>query len=88
MRRRLIAVAGFHDAVAALGDSAEVTLVVEALIARAHSHPEAAPMVPGFSARVIKSQGYGNYPALRLVYRLEGDVVYLYDIASYDPLEE
>lgn len=87
MRRRLVAVAGFYDAVAALGDTPEVTLVVEALIARAHGRPEAAATIAGYSARVIKSQSYGDYPALRLVYRVQGETVYLYDIGPYDELE-
>lgn len=87
-RRRVIAVTGFLESADALGGTPEVSLVIDALIKRAVSRPEAGAVIPGFKARMIKSRSYGIYPALRLIYALENDVVSLYDVSTYDELAD
>jgi hypothetical protein len=86
--RRIVTVPGFDLSVAGLGGSAEVREVVKALIARAERYPENAPRLPGLEARVVKSRSYGDYPALRLLYRVDEETIYLYEVASYDELSD
>jgi hypothetical protein len=86
VNRRVIAVPEFETYVAALGDSPEVRELVKAMISFVERQPFNAPEIPGLTARVIKSRSYGKYPSLKLVYRVEDDVIYLYSIAPYDEL--
>lgn len=88
MSRRIVTAPGFDLSVAALGDTAEVRQIVKALIARAERQPENAPKLAGLEARVVKSRSYGTYPAIRMLYRVEGDTIYLYEVAFYDELTD
>jgi hypothetical protein len=83
---RIVEVPGFVESVAALGDSPDVSEVVRAMIRRATDHPFASPKIAGLEARVVRSRSFDRCPALRLLYRVEGDVVYLYFIRQYSEL--
>ena len=76
----------FHDSIAALGDSPEAASVVKALVLRATSQPENAPMLPGLRMRAIRSRSYGAYPALRLFYWFDDDAIHLLYVEPYDEL--
>jgi hypothetical protein len=82
-----VAAAGFYRSLAALGSSPAVSLVVDAMIDQIGLRGDEAPVIPGTSARVIKTTSYGDVPALRLVYRVHNDVIFLYDLAVYDELK-
>lgn len=86
MSWRIVMVPGFEASIAALGDSPEVSQVVKVLLAQAVNHPYRAPRLDGYEARILKSRSYGNYPALRLLYRVERDVIYLYEIGPHPEL--
>lgn len=87
MSVRIVSMPGFDVSVAALGDTAEVRAVVRALIGHVSRSPYDVPKVPGREVRVIKSRSYGPYPAIRLLYRVVQDTVYLYEAGFYDELE-
>lgn len=88
MSRLIVPVIGFEASVAALGSSVEVQDVVRALISRVERDPERARKLPGLEARVIKSRSFGTCPAIRLLYRVTADSIYLYEVAVYDELAE
>ena len=87
VRRRVVRTESFVQSVAALNDSAESRLVLETLILRATRWPHTGALVEGTAARVLRSLPYGHFPAVRLVYRVAGDVVYLYRADYYDMLQ-
>jgi hypothetical protein len=41
----------------------------------------------GTSARILRSTPYENFPAVRLIYRMDGNVLYLYRADYYDMLQ-
>lgn len=87
MRRRIVRTESFEQSVAALNDFAESRLVLDMLIMRAMKWPHTGEQLAGTSAWILHSQPYGNFPALRLVYRVDGDVLYLYRADHYDLLQ-
>lgn len=87
MRRRIVRTDAFEESVAALRDSPETKLVVETLIMRARRWPHTGELVPGTAARVLRSLPYRNFPAIRLIYRVAGDNIYLYRADHYDVLD-
>jgi hypothetical protein len=86
MRRKIVRTDTFEASAAALSGAAEARLVLETLILRVRRWPQAGELIPGSAARVIRSQPYRNFPAIRLIYRVSGSAVYLYRADCYDVL--
>lgn len=84
--KKLVPLTGYNDSVRALGDTHEVRLVLGALILRIQEDPYRAPLLPGLSVRMVKSQPYPGYPGLRLIYRVKEQIIYLFDVSRYDEL--
>ena len=87
VRRRIVRTDAFEESVAALSGSPETRLVLEMLIRRARRWPHAGELIPGTAARVIRSLPYRKFPAIRLIYRVAGDNIYLYRADYYDVLK-
>jgi len=87
VRKRIVRTDAFDESVAALSDSRETTLVLAMMIGRARRWPHAGELIPGTAARVIRSRPYGTFPAIRLIYRAAGDIIYLYRADHYDVLK-
>ncbi|HYR29318.1 MAG TPA: hypothetical protein VEU30_12685 [Thermoanaerobaculia bacterium] len=88
MRRKIVRTDAFEESVAALRDSQETRLVLRMLIARVRRWPHAGELIPGSAARVIRSLPYDDFPAIRLIYRVSGPLIYLYRADHYDVLAE
>lgn len=80
MARRIIAIEGYEAAVAALGQSAAAKRSLAAALLRLEPDPGRWPEIPGTSARVIRTHKHPELLSLCLYYRVEGEVVYLYDV--------
>ncbi|HEY0143215.1 MAG TPA: hypothetical protein VGF48_20145 [Thermoanaerobaculia bacterium] len=85
---RFVAVSGYAEVVAELGDSDEVNAARLALLTFAQTYPDRGKLVPDTSVRVVKTRSHPGYAALRLFYRVEGEVLYLLELAPYDELDD
>lgn len=86
--RRLVPVDGYTESVAALGDSAEVKAALALLLKYVQVFPDRGEPIPGLKALIAKNRTYPGYAPLRLVYRFEKEVVFLYDVSHYDELAD
>ncbi|MEA2490834.1 MAG: hypothetical protein QOH21_2626 [Acidobacteriota bacterium] len=80
MLKQMVAVDGFDAAVAALGDSAKARRSVAAAILRLRRNCGNWPKIPGTHARVLRTHGNPELLSLSLYYRVDGDVIHLYDV--------
>ena len=87
MRRRIVRTDAFEQALAALNESPDGRRVLSALIARIQRWPQSGSRIPGTAAQVLRSMPYRNFPGVRLIYRVAGDVIYLYHVDLYDVLK-
>jgi hypothetical protein len=86
VHRRVVRTESFRQSAAALNDS-ESRFVLESMIARIARFPLAGVPIEGTPARVLRSLAYGNFRVIRLIYRMEGDVIYLYRAGYSDALQ-
>lgn len=86
LTRRIVTVDAFPRSLEALGSAPETASVVKALVLRATSQPENAPMLRQSRIRAVRSHSYGRYPALRLFYWFDAEAVYLLYVEPYDEL--
>lgn len=80
MLKRMVAVDGFDAAVAALGDTPQARRSVAAAILRLRRNSGNWPKIPGTHARVMRTHAGPELLSLSLYYRVDGDVIHLYDI--------
>lgn len=83
--RRIITVKKFDDAVGAFESPAVARLIGELGRYLAES-PERGHAVDGVGVRVLHCRAYGEYPALRLFYGYNDEVLYLLEVAPFDEL--
>jgi hypothetical protein len=86
VHRRVVRTEAFKQSAAALNDS-ESRLVLDAMIVRIMHWPLAGYPIEGTRARVLRSLSHGNFRIVRLIYRVEGDVIYLYRAGCSDALQ-
>ena len=84
--RRIITIKKFDDAVTALQSPAAARLIGELGLYLAEK-PEHGSAVAGVGVSVLHSRAYGEYPAVRLFYGYNNNVLYLLDVAPFDELE-
>jgi hypothetical protein len=84
-RRRIVQAAAFPSSFRAL-ECPNARWMVQELVGLLAAHPQCAPALDGSAYRVLHTNEYGAFPALRLFYRFDDEAVYLLDVEVYDPL--
>lgn len=84
-RRRIIQAPTFSSAFRAL-ECPNARWLVQELAGLLLEHPHCAPALDGSAYRVLHTNAYEKFPALRLFYRFDDEAVYLLDVEVYDPL--
>jgi hypothetical protein len=80
MLKRMVAVDGFDAAVAALGDTPKARRSVAAAILRLRRNSGNWPKIPATHARVMRTHAGPELLSLSLYYRVDSDVIHLYDV--------
>jgi hypothetical protein len=80
MLKRMVAVDGFDAAVAALGDTPKARRSLAAAILRLRRNSGNWPKIAGTHARVMRTHAGPELLSLSLYYRVDGDVIRLYDV--------
>jgi hypothetical protein len=84
----VLSVIGYDESVEALGDSDEVHAARVALLLHVQVYPDRGEPMEGLNSLVAKTRSQPGMAALRLVYRVEGETILLYDLSRYDELAE
>ena len=83
--RRIVPEQKFVEALRALA-CPDTERMVKHLAELLAARPHWVPPLAGSALRIIHTGPYGEFPALRLVYRFDKDVLYLVHVEVYDPL--
>ena len=86
MHRRVTAIPAFYESLFRLDVSEATVRAGTALLFRAAARPASSDLMPalGNGIRVLKSQSYGGFAAIRLFYWMDDEDVLLLDIERYD----
>ena len=87
MRRVIVPLTDFNEALAALDSRVPLALGCD-VACRIAERPERAPRVHGCDLHVLRTRGYGDYPAFNLFYVFDHWTLYLAHIELRDELEE
>jgi hypothetical protein len=82
-RRRVTGVPAFYESLAKLDKSEATVAAFRTLALRIATAPEEGPTLKRKSVRVVRTEGYGPFPPLRVYYWMDDDAVYLLDIHVY-----
>lgn len=86
-RKTVVRTDEFLKSVSRLGDSGEILLLIEHLIARIERWPELAPVVANTKGtRVLRTRSSPAFPPVRIFYRAEGERIWLLKVTIYDEL--
>ena len=77
VRRRIVALATFYESVSKLDRSEETIQTGAALLLRAVNRPEQGSLVPGYRIWLMKTNRFGAFPPLRVLYSFDDTTVYL-----------
>ena len=87
LRREIVPHDEFETALVSL-DSPEAKRLAHDLAQYIGADPERhTSAFPGLAVRVLRSRGWGSYPAMRIFYTFDHEAVYLLRLELYDELE-
>lgn len=80
MQKRMVPMVRYPQSVAALPDTAAAREVLQLLLSKVQQEPERWPRLPDSEARLARAHPHPELPQLRLYYKYDEGVIYLYGV--------
>jgi hypothetical protein len=84
VQKRMVPMVRYPQSVEALPDTAAAREVLQLLLSKVQQEPERWPRLPDSEARLARAHAHPELPQLRLYYKYDDGVIYLYRVDLYD----
>jgi hypothetical protein len=80
MQKRMVPMVRYPQSLKALPDTAAARDVLQLLLSKVQQEPERWPCLPDSEARLARAHPHPELPQLRLYYKYDAGVIYLYGV--------